>query len=243
MNIPRIYQSCSLLPGEQTVLGTDATHHLLNVLRVKPGESIAVFNGTGGYYDAAIVEIGKHRIVVEIREFHPDDFESTLHLTLAQGISRGQKMDMTLQKSVELGVDTIIPVQSQYCSTRLKGEQLKKRMAHWQKILIAACEQCGRNRLPALQEPVDFSEYVSARQDHLKIILNPYSSAGLTGLMMDSDRVIVMTGPEGGFSQEEISLSEQFGYHGVSLGPRILRTETAAIAAITTCQVLWGDFR
>ena len=243
MNIPRIYQSCSLTPGEKTVLDTDAAHHLLNVLRLKTGEAIAVFNGTGGYYDAKIVEAGRHRIVVEIHEYHPEDCESTLHLTLVQGISRGQKMDMTLQKSVELGVNTIIPIQTQYSSTRLNEEQVKKRMAHWQKILIAACGQCGRNRLPVLQEPVDFREYVSVPQEDLKIILNPYSSAGLTDLGKDVDRVIVMTGPEGGFSEEEIRLSEQFGYYGVSLGPRILRTETAAIAAITTCQVLWGDFR
>ena len=152
-------------------------------------------------------------------------------------------MDMALQKAVELGVNTIVPVQCEYSPARYKREKQEKKYSHWQKIIIAACEQCGRNRLPGLGEPVEFRDYVSRQQECMKIILNPYATSGLAKLAGDFSRVILMTGPEGGFSQQEIDWSRENGYHDVSLGPRILRTETAAIAAITTCQLLWGDLR
>lgn len=243
MRITRIYQNCTLSPGNPVVLNAESAHHLVHVLRTRTGDQIAVFNGEGGYYDAVVVETGKRRLVAEVREFHPDDCESTLDLTLAQGISRSQHMDMALQKAVELGVKTIVPVQCEYSPGRYSTSQQEKKSRHWQKILVAACEQCGRNRLPVLHKPVEFMEYVRASTGHLKIILNPHASAGMTDLVCDSNRVTLMTGPEGGFSQEEIRQSSQYGYHDVSLGPRILRTETAAIAAITACQVIWGDLR
>lgn len=241
MHIPRIYQDMPLKKGQNLYLSPDAVHHVTNVLRMKEGQELFLFNGEGGYFNASIVHINKRQTEVVLEEFYNNECESTLDMTLAVGISRGQRMDFTLQKSVELGVKKIVPLICKYGNAKPDGKRQDKRMQHWQKIIIGSCEQCGRNRIPDLCVPENFSDWVSRGNTALKIILHPGSQTTLGQLHFDQNDIVLLAGPEGGFSDDEIRIAGNNGYQLVSMGPRILRTETAPLAAITACQVLWGD--
>lgn len=241
MRIPRIYQNADLARDASCWLTDDAAHHIVNVLRMKPGQALMLFNGRGGYFDATIRHLEKRRVELAIGEHHAQECESPLNITLAQGISRGQRMDYTLQKAVELGVTKIVPLVCDHTNIKPDQAQQDKRLEHWRKIIIGACEQCGRNRLPSLDSPIPLDDWVAAERDGLKIFLHPGASRTLTGLHGGDTGIVLLAGPEGGFSDAEAVLARKNGYLPVSLGPRILRTETTALAAIAACQVLWGD--
>lgn len=242
MRIPRIFHDGMYTSGDILQLSPGASHHIINVLHMKPDQSIILFNGNGGHFDCRIQSIEKkHTVLVKIGHQHNDDKVSALNLTLVQGISRGQRMDYTLQKAVELGVTRVVPVFCEYGNVILAGERQDRRLEHWRKLVINACEQCGLNRIPSIQSPVNLADWFEEQHEGLKIILHPASDCNLSHLRQPDSNVIILAGPEGGFSENELSLAVANGYQAVRLGPRILRTETAALAAITACQVLWGD--
>ena len=243
MRIPRIYLEQALTVNTNCLLSPETAHHVSKVLRMKVGQSLHVFNGRGGYFDAIITRIDKRNVETAIGDHHPDESESSLTITLVQGISRGERMDYALQKAVELGVQHIVPLLCEYTNVKLDDEKKQKRHEHWQKIIISACEQCGRNQIPSLTITQELEGWFAKENDDLKLILHPGGSATLGQLGNKHNRITLMAGPEGGFSDIEVTNALKHDYRAITLGPRILRTETAALVAITTCQVLWGDLK
>ncbi len=243
MRIPRIYQDLELQTGEEIQLADDTHHHLHNVLRLRKGQKINLFNGQGGYYIGEIISIDKHETIAIVKEHIAEERESPLTITLVQGISRGQRMDYTLQKSVELGVSEIIPVITRYSGVSLDEKQRQKRMEHWRGIIISACEQCGRNRIPELHTITTLEQWLDQKSPGLKLILHPDSAATFDQLNLQPEKIYLVAGPEGGFSEEEITQARENDCKAIKLGPRILRTETAALTALTACQVIWGDLK
>ena len=241
MRIPRIYLDQVFVVNTNCLLSPEAAHHVSKVLRMKVGQSLHVFNGHGGYFDAMITRIDKRNVEAAIVDHYPDESESPLTITLVQGVSRGERMDYTLQKAVELGVQHIVPVLCEYTNVKLDDEKKQKRHEHWQKIIINACEQCRRNQIPSLTITQALGNWLNDKNDTLKLILHPGGPAKLGQLENKDNRISLLAGPEGGFSDIEVSNALKHGYQAITLGPRILRTETAALAAITACQVLWGD--
>ena len=241
MRCPRVYIDTPLSIGIDFSLPQHVTRHLVTVLRRKRGQTIHVFNGTGGCYLAEIVSQDKRSAIIKIIEFLDEECESPLKITLAQGISRGQHMDYTIQKSVELGVQRIVPILTEYGNVHLDEQRKQKRLEHWNKIIISACEQCGRNRLPELLNPVTISEWLSIDQSSVKLILEPTATENLKSSSAPEQSISVLLGPEGGFSDFEIEAAVAHGFRTVKFGPRVLRTETAAGAILTAIQTLWGD--
>lgn len=241
MRLSRIYIDLPLQLDKKIALSAMASHHINKVLRMRIGQSIIIFNGTGGQYIADITTIEKNQVVVQTREFQDLNRESPLHITLEQGISRGQHMDFTIQKAAELGVSRIIPIITEFCNVKLDDERRKNRQEHWQKIAISACEQSGRNRLPVISSVTHYKEYTESNDSDHKYILVPEVKSTLHQLNESIDQINILCGPEGGLSDTEVKIAVDNGYSPVSMGPRILRTETAAIAAITASQVIWGD--
>jgi 16S rRNA (uracil1498-N3)-methyltransferase len=186
--------------------------------------------------------IDRNRAEVSVGNYIVRETESPLHVTLAQGVSRGERMDYTIQKAVELGVTRIVPLISERCEVRLEGERLTKRVQHWQAVAASACEQCGRNRVPPVLAPVPLNSWLAEPVHGLRLVLNPLAPATLTSLSTPDDRLItLLIGPEGGLSDAEVKRAQQSGFVGIRLGPRILRTETAAVTALSALQMLWGD--
>lgn len=227
--------------GEIVNLDDDAAHHLGRVLKARTGDTVQVFNGRGGCYEATIISMDKRSVSIKPLKYLAENNESALALTLAQGISRAQHMDYTVQKAVELGVTRIVPLFTEFSNVRLEAERAGKRIDHWQKIITSACEQSGRNILPELVDPVPLHEWVSRDTSSLKLLMHPQAERGLAALIDNNTSITLLCGPEGGLSQQEIGLALDCEYQKTSLGPRILRTETAAIAAIAVCQALQGD--
>jgi 16S rRNA (uracil1498-N3)-methyltransferase len=243
MRLSRIYHPAPLAAGGRAELGDAAANHVVRVLRLSVGAPLILFNGAGGEFAAVIGAIDKHRVTVEIGDFYDKEREPPLPLWLAQGISRGERMDYTVQKAVELGVSRIVPLFTEHCGVQLDGERLAKRVKHWQGVVIGACEQCGRNRIPHIDAPVTFSQWLAAPGDGLRLVLDPNAEHTLAQLPVPSGPVTLLIGPEGGLSDREIALAKQSAYLGLRLGPRILRTETAAVAALAALLGAWGDFR
>lgn len=241
MRIPRIYQDVSLAEGQVILVSAEAAHHMINVLRMKMGQPLVLFNGKGGYFDAIIQGVEKRRVEVIVGKQHSEEYESPLKITLAQGISRGQRMDYTLQKAVELGVSEVVPLICQYGNVRLDDNQQVKRLDHWKKIIIGACEQSGRNRLPSICAPVQFNDWINIQNEGLKIMFHPAGQSTLNQCSPVDNHVVLVAGPEGGFDESEVELAQKNGFCTITIGPRVLRTETTALVAITACQVLWGD--
>lgn len=241
MRKTRIFIDSELKIEEIIPLEPDASHYLGRVLKVRAGESIHAFNGRGGHYEADIVEVGKKSVSIKLQQFIGENNESPLNLTLAQGISRGQHMDYTVQKAVELGVSRIVPLFTEFSNVRLEEERARKRHEHWLKIIISACEQSGRNHLPELVGAMPLETWISQDTSALKLLMHPQASHDLSTLTNDINDITLLCGPEGGLSETEVDRAANVGYRKISLGPRILRTETAAIAAIAVCQALRGD--
>jgi 16S rRNA (uracil1498-N3)-methyltransferase len=243
MRVPRIHLPQSLAPGARLPLDETASGHLLRVLRLKPGAPLIVFNGDGGEYEATLTAVEDRAAVVTLGRFYNTRRESPLAITLAQGISRGERMDYTLQKSVELGVARIVPLETEFSQVKLDGARLERRRQHWAGVIASAGEQCGRTRLPELAAVMPLGRWLDSGADSgLCLVLDPAGDAALSQLSAPPDgRITLLVGPEGGLSDQEVASARRAGYRGLRLGPRILRTETAGIAALAALQTLWGD--
>ncbi len=239
---PRLYLDAPLAAGDLVTLPEAAAHHAVRALRLQAGEEVVLFNGRGGEYAATIESIAKAAVTVRIEAFSAIERESPLAVTLLQGLSSGDRMDLTVQKSVELGVHAIQPVATEKSVVRLAGERAAARCEHWRRIAIASCEQCGRNRIPEILPPLPLARY-AAPADALKLVLAPDAGASLKQAIHGNAATIVLAvGPEAGFSETEERLLVATGFQPVTLGPRILRTETAAPAALAALNALAGDF-
>ncbi|WP_076540514.1 16S rRNA (uracil(1498)-N(3))-methyltransferase [Shewanella sp. UCD-KL21] len=246
MRVPRIYQPVNTLAlNQQLKLDEDGAAHIGRVLRMTEGDQVSVFTGDGYDYLANIISANKKNVTVEIITKTVNDSESPLKLHLGQVISRGDRMDFTIQKSVELGVSTITPLFSDRCGVKLNGERLDKKIGQWQKIVISACEQSGRSVVPVVRPAMTLSQWCAEQTDALKLNLHPRAAHGINGLSLDNSKdnhkVRLLIGPEGGLSEEEIAMTETQQFTDVLLGPRVLRTETASLTAITALQLRFGD--
>lgn len=242
MPISRIFQAQTLHSGSLIELDDQASHHLARVLRAKVGDALVLFNGEGGEYQALITSIDKKSVTAKLGLLIEREAESPLKLCLAQAISRGEKMDYTIQKAVELGVHQIVPLFTERCSVKLDEEKRQKRLQHWQSIVVSACEQSGRNRLPTLLPPQNLNQWLKTAQADHCFVLAPQSGYQLkTGSVQKNSSVILLIGPEGGLSEAELAIVTARGFLSLNLGPRVLRTETAAVAALTALQCYFGD--
>ncbi len=241
MRAPRIYLPTPLATGITVPLSSNAFAHLIRALRLKPGEALTLFNGEGGEFSATLQEVGRKQANVTVDQYHPVDIESPLHTLLGQCISRGERMDYTIQKAVELGVSEIVPLFSERCEIKLKGERLEKKVKHWQQIVISACEQSGRTRIPTVQRPLTLQEWSRHLEDHLKLMLDPKEGVTLKKLAQPESPIALLIGPEGGLTLAEKQITKEVGFTQIQLGPRVLRTETAALATLSAIQTLWGD--
>lgn len=242
MPISRIFQAVPLQLNSLIKLDIPASHHVARVLRARVNDSLIIFNGLGGEYEGTIRAIDKKNVSVQLRNYRLNERESSLELCLAQGISRGDKMDYTIQKAVELGVKKIIPLLTERCNVKLDEERSEKRLQHWQSTIISACEQSGRNRIPEMLLPQSLAAGITSLPADWRFVLSPYSERKLKEIPVEkAQRVILLIGPEGGLSDKEMQLADHNGFLPLNLGPRILRTETAAVAAITALQCLFGD--
>jgi 16S rRNA (uracil1498-N3)-methyltransferase len=244
MSIPRVFQNAQLELAQEIIIDELASHHLSRVLRVRVSDPVIVFNGKGGEYTGVITAITKKNITLSLNSFHDDARESGLNLTLAQGISRGEKMDFTIQKAVELGVKKIVPLFTERCNVKLTAERAQKRIEHWQGIVQSACEQSGRNFVPIVTPPQQFLAFTTNLPASAGVILSPFATQKLASLSLHTpNEIVLIIGPEGGFSVKEIAHCDKKGFAQLNLGPRILRTETAALAAITALQCQFGDMQ
>lgn len=241
MRINRIYHPDLLSVDQRVILTPDATHHIANVLRAKVGQAIVMFNGDGNEYCAHISEVSKRKAIAVVDSKLSISIESPLDIHLGQGISRGDRMDWVLQKSVELGVTEITPLITERCGIKLSPQRWEKKHEQWQKIVIAACEQCGRNIIPKLYAPTAFSDWIHLSTNQIRLTLHPRAQQCFRHMPVPPAGARLLIGPEGGFSDQEVYQTEQNGFSSVQLGPRILRTETAAISAISALQAIHGD--
>lgn len=239
--MPRFYYPQTLAIGSVIDLPAQTAHHVF-VLRLAVGDPIHLFNGAGGAYVATLLEVGKKQVRAEVKVFLPEEIELPFSLTLAQALPEGSKMDWIIEKAVELGVNTIQPLAAQRCVVRLSAERAEKKSAHWQAIIEAATEQCGRNRLAHLSPLIDLSKWLTQQDMHKRILLSPRAEQSLASWAQHhpAQAVTLMIGPEGGFSDEEETLALRQGALMLSMGPRILRTETAGLAAISVLSAAWG---
>ena len=243
MSLPRFYSPIALTVGSLVELASSAAHHAVKVLRLRVGDGLILFDGEGGEYTAAIERIDKKLVLVNVQSHQDIERESPLVITLVQAVSSRDRMDVTLQKAVELGVARIIPVMSQRSLVRLDGERAEQRMLHWQQVVIAACEQCGRNRVPQVEALVPLANFLQRPgMDAGRWMLSPRAEQALRTQEKPQAAMELLVGPEGGLSNDEESAAVNAGYRPVRLGPRILRTETAAPALLAALQALWGDF-
>jgi len=245
MRIPRIYQAMPLNKGDDIRLDAQATTHVVRVLRLKQSDPLVVFNGQGGEYIARIENVEKRAVVVRLLEWRKVGLESPLRISLVQGISRGERMDYTLQKSVELGVTDIFPVMTEFTSVKLDADRQQKKLNHWQGVVTSACEQSGRDTVPTVHTVSDLKTCINeiAKVDTLVLTLNPKAILSFPQVECAQKLVALVVGPEGGFSKDELSWLAANDIASVALGPRVLRTETAALAAIAVMQLMWGDYR
>ncbi|GGB54745.1 ribosomal RNA small subunit methyltransferase E [Oceanisphaera marina] len=241
MRIPRIYEAAALSSGLELTLSDDAANHVGRVLRMQAGQPLVLFNGQGGQYNANIVHADKKTVRVRLAEFDASDCESPLPFHLGQVISRGDKMEFTIQKSVELGVNVITPLFSSRCGVKLSGERLDKKIQQWQSIAIAACEQCGRNKVPDIRPAMTLTQWLAEQTDDLKLNLHPRAEYSVNTLPPPNAGIRLLVGPEGGLSDDEIIQAREQNFVDILLGPRVLRTETAALTAITALQCRFGD--
>jgi len=227
--------------GGRIELEDDAAHYVRTVLRLKTGDAIVLFNGHGGEYPSRFSEVSRKNVRVEIEHFTSRDVESPLTVNLGMGISRGDRMDWAVQKAVELGVAELTPLFTERCVTKLTEEKKQQRWRHWLHIVQHAAEQTGRTRLPVLGEISQLYDWID-KQQGLKVFLDPYATQSLADLQPIDQQITLLSGPEGGFSDVEREIAIAAGFVPVRMGPRILRTETAVISALSAVQTLWGDF-
>lgn len=240
MRIPRIYTGQELKSHATLELEPGPSQHVARAMRMRPGDALTVFNGRGGEYPAKISAVGRKSVTLELDEISDMDVESPLAIHLGIAISRGDRMDWVIQKATELGVRSVSPLFTDRTEVKLKGDRADKKERHWQQVAISACEQCGRNQIPLINAPQLLAHWLDKTETDLKLVL--HHRAPVVG---DRDRppasIALLIGPEGGLSNAEIALSENAGYQSLKLGPRVMRTETAPLAAIAILQARWGD--
>jgi 16S rRNA (uracil1498-N3)-methyltransferase len=241
MRVSRLYVPLPLATNELVELDDDGGHYIRTVLRLKKDDAIILFNGMGGEYTCVLGEVSRKTVLVNIQSWSDRSIESPLQIALGLGISRGDRMDLSVQKAVELGVNTITPIIAERCVVQLKSEKKPQRLQHWQKIIQHAAEQSGRTVLPGFSDVAALQNWVSSQQG-LKVFLDPDAEMTLAQLEPIDMKVTLLTGPEGGFTDQERNVAKAAGFIPVKLGSRILRTETAAIAALAAVQMCWGDF-
>jgi 16S rRNA (uracil1498-N3)-methyltransferase len=243
--MPRFYCDLPLAPDHLVALPDQVARHAIGVLRLRVGETVTLFNGDGAEYPGVLETCGGKGATVRLVTRIEADRESPLQVHLAQGISSGERMDYTLQKAVELGVSAIQPLTMRRTVVRLSDEKALRRRAHWQGVVNSACEQCGRNSLPLvadIQEFVAWQRALAKADETLKLLLDPEGGLCLRDLPSPTTTILLLAGPEGGFDPAERKLAHAAGFQGLRLGPRVLRTETAALAALAALQAVWGDF-
>jgi len=241
MPLPRIHCELRLGPGAQFALAPEAAQHVAKSLRLKAGDSIVVFDGRGGEYDATIQRAEKDRVEVKVGAFRDADVEALVRVGLVQGLPEADKMDWIIQKAVELGVGWIQPLVCDRSVVRLSGERAARREAHWRRVAVAACEQSGRNRIPEVRPTLGFQSWIAAPSELPRWMLQP-GAPPLTAHAAPTAPFELLVGPEGGLSERERDLALSRGCEPVALGPRVLRTETAPLAALAAIHALWGDF-
>lgn len=244
MRLNRIFCEGPLASGAEVRLPSAGAYHVARVLRMRAGAPLSVFDGAGREFQAEIVQIAGDDVMVKLGDQTPSTTESPLRITLIQGVSRSERMDWTLQKATELGVAAIAPVLSARSVVRLDDKQAQKKQAHWRGIVVGACEQCGRARLPAVSAPITLRDYLNTvRKEGLRLVLSPSAPGSLAGLTSLPSKVELLIGPEGGLDDDELLAAQKAGFMPVRLGPRVLRTETAAVVALSVLQALWGDLQ
>lgn len=242
MRVTRIFTDQALKPSGEVALGKDAARHLVTVLRLKAGDRVVLFNGAGGEFPGEILDAAPKSVTVRLAEWEPVDRESPLVTRLGVGISRGDRFDWVLQKATELGVSEIFPLYTERTEVKLKGDREEKKQRHWQQVIVSACEQCGRNRLPRLHEPRSLHDWFDVSAD-IRLLLHHRSDVTLRSLGDERPvSVALLIGPEGGLSNDEIERGLAAGFQSLTLGPRVFRTETAPLVALSLLQGLWGDF-
>ncbi|NQY42907.1 MAG: 16S rRNA (uracil(1498)-N(3))-methyltransferase [Legionellales bacterium] len=242
MRVPRIYHEGELVLNAQVVLSKDVSHHLINVLKRRLEDPLEVFNGSGQSFLANIVDInGKKAVCVHLLKNIASNTESSLSIELGIGLIKPDKMDLSIQKAVELGVSSIVPIVTKRCNINLVGSRLDKKLKHWQGIIISSCSQSGRVKLPKLSTPVKFSSWASELDGYFGIYFSPKCKNKLKNISSMGKTIKILIGPEGGLMDEEMEALAKYNWHGVSLGPRILRSETAVISALTIVQSIQGD--
>ena len=240
--MPRFYCPLPLAIGSDIALPDHIAHHI-HVLRLAIGATVTLFNGEGGEYTASLTALDKKRACASIKAFSPREAELPYAVTLAQALPEGSKLDWIIEKSVELGATAIQPIAAQRCVVRLSAERAAKKMEHWQGIIAAATEQSGRNRLPQLAEPADFHAWIRRQNLHRHILLSPRAEQSLSEWARHHppQAVALLIGPEGGFTMEEENAALEHGALALSMGPRVLRTETAGLAALAALNAIWGE--
>ena len=241
MRVPRLYTAQPLKINTLIHLGKDTSRYLGSVLRMSEGQSVVLFNGQGGEFQGEVVHLTKNQATVSVLQSKYEDRESPLKVHLVIGISRGERMDWVIQKATELGVSEITPVFTERSEVKLSGPRLEKKQNHWQQIAISACEQSHRNIVPTVHGCSTLSSWLEHNLEGLKIVLHHRTHQKLADIEKPKQGVTLLVGPEGGLSDHEINLAENENYNPLMLGPRVLRTETAPLAAISIMQSLWGD--
>lgn len=242
MRLIRIHVPDLLTPRRRHTIEGDAAKHIARVLRLQPGDPLTLFDGRGGEYAARIEAIRKGAVAVEVDGHSATTRESPLSLTLAQGVSRGERMDWVVQKATELGVTRIIPVLTERAVVKLDARQSERKLAHWQGIAVAACEQSGRDRVPDIAAPLGLHEFLRAIDPRAtRLLLSPTGARCVNDLQAPDGKIVVLIGPEGGLEESEQRTAIAAGFLAVRMGPRVLRTETAAVAALTLLQHRFGD--
>lgn len=241
MRISRLYYAGSLNSGSDLFLDEASAHYLRTVLRLKKSAELFVFNGAGGEFHAQVSEINRKQVVLNIKQKYDTDLESAFNIHFGLAVSRSDRMDWALQKAVELGVQSITPVITERCVVQFKNEKEQQKMRHWQKIVQHAAEQSGRTKVPEIFSVCELQTWLPEQQG-LCVFLEPSATNSLSNLTPQENKITLLSGPEGGFTEMEKQVVYATGFDAVKLGSRILRTETAALAAISAVQTLWGDF-
>jgi 16S rRNA (uracil1498-N3)-methyltransferase len=240
MRIPRIYQAVELATGAEVEIREQQAHHLLRVIRSQSGDPVILFNGDGCDYAGEILSTGRNSLLVRVGAASDPANESPLDIHLGIPLAKGQRMDFAIQKAVELGVARISPLRTERSVVKLDSKRLEGKLQHWQQVIISACEQCGRARVPELESLQTLADW--SRTARFGVVLDPDEARSLRELQCPATDVHLVAGPEGGLTGGEIAMLRAAGFHGVKLGRRILRTETAPVAALAAMQLLWGDF-
>lgn len=240
MRVSRFYLNESLTEGEHKLEG-DVAHYIGRVLRLAPGAPVQIFNGSGQEWPGDVFKVSKREVVVRLDSPVPGLREPSLRVHLGQAMSRGERMDWVIQKAVELGVAEISPLFTVRCEVKLQGERADKRQSHWQQIAVSACEQCGRSVVPRVHPPIAMDDWLASVDADLRLVLHHRTEESLTS-MRPPGTLALLIGPEGGLSADEIARAEQADFRATRFGPRVLRTETAPVVALSIAQQLWGDF-